>query len=293
MFESDLRYLTTNFELPSYDELFDHLQAVGRLSRRNHLAAFVSFDDGLAECSTVVQPLLIKHQVPCIFFLITDCIDNRRMMFRHKVSLCISKVMELPQSELRSKLAGLSDIFMLVDLSRSDLIEKMLLLKEKDQQQIDRACDMLGIDCQAYLKANKPYLTESQIKKLVRNGFKIGAHTRKHPLLADLTPSEIETEIVASCYGVKDITGDTEVPFAFPFSGAGIERSFLRSLKQKHPVIGPMFDTLGIVAHEPFMFNRVTVDSPTTNGAANSNIPLILHKQYRSVFLGGLRGKMR
>jgi peptidoglycan/xylan/chitin deacetylase (PgdA/CDA1 family) len=292
MFESDLLYLTRNFELPAYDELFGCPQAV-RLPHKDRLAAFVSFDDGLAECGSVVQPLLIKHGVPCIFFLITDCIDNRHLMYRHKISLCISKLMELPEPEVEPKLAGLSSLFLSAKLSRSDVIQKALSLVEKDRQQIDRACDALEIDCQAYLKESKPYLTQSQIKTLVRNGFKIGAHTQKHSFLADLTPSEIETEIVASCHAIKDITGDSEVPFAFPFSGAGVERSFLHSLKQKHSVIGPMYDTRGIAVHEPFVFNRLTVDSPSTNGASSSNIPLLLHKEYRSVFFADLKGKMR
>ena len=289
MFESDLGYLTKSFDLPAYDELWDRLQS-GRLSRKGRPAAFLSFDDGLTECASVVQPILMKHQVPCIFFLITDCIDNRHLMYRHKVSLCIGKLMEL--SEPEPKLGDLSLLFKTKRLSRPELIRKMLALKEKDRQQVDLLCDALGIDCRAYLEKKKPYLTQSQIKMLVRNGFKIGAHTRTHPFLADLTPSKIENEIVASCDAVKDITGDREVPFAFPFSGRGIDRSFLQSLRKKHAIIGPMFDTGGIAAHEPFVLHRLTVDPPTAHGTQDSNIPLLLHREYRAVFLAGLRAGM-
>jgi peptidoglycan/xylan/chitin deacetylase (PgdA/CDA1 family) len=151
----------------------------------------------------------------------------------------------------------------------------------------------LGIDCKAYLEDNKPYLTQGQVKELMRSGFKIGAHTRRHPFLVDLAAEEMEAEIVGSCNEVRDITGDDEVPFAFPFSGVGVERAYLEYLRQKHPVIGPVFDSGGIAVDASFVFNRVTADSPLSNGAGRTNIPDLLHRAYRSTFVGGLRGMLQ
>ena len=127
----------------------------------------------------------------------------------------------------------------------------------------------------------------------MRNGFKIGAHTRRHSFLADLTAEEMEAEIVGSCNEVRDITGDDKVPFAFPFSGAGVQRAFVQYLRQKHPVIGPVFDTGGVAIDAPFVFNRITADCPSSNGAFRTNIPDLLHGAYRSTFLAGLRGMAR
>ena len=93
MFERDLIYLSQKFALPEYDQLFGSTGV--RLARKKRAAAVVTFDDGLAECSSVVGPILVKHRVPGIFFLVTECIDNRHMMYRHKVSLCISKMLEM------------------------------------------------------------------------------------------------------------------------------------------------------------------------------------------------------
>src|SRR3954467_5155605 len=107
MFEQDLSYLSEIFALPGYDQLFGDL----RSTREKRDAAFVTFDDGLAECSSIVGPILVKHRVPCTFFLVTECIDNRHMMYRHKVSLCISKILDLPQSTLISKKVPLASIF--------------------------------------------------------------------------------------------------------------------------------------------------------------------------------------
>jgi peptidoglycan/xylan/chitin deacetylase (PgdA/CDA1 family) len=288
MFERDLSYLSENFVLPSYNEVFGGARGA-RLACKNRAAAFVTFDDGLAECSSIVGPILVKHRVPCIFFLVTECIDNRYMMYRHKVSLCISKMMEMPESDLISGF-GLSSILMSATDAKADLINIVLSLKQKDSVRIDRVCEALEVDCKTYLDNNKPYLTQGQIKELMRSDFKIGAHTRRHPFLAGLTAEEIETEIVGSCNEVRDISGDDEVPFAFPFSGAGVERPFLEYLRQKHPVIGPIFDSGGIAVDASFVFNRVTADRPVSNGALRTNIPDLLHAAYRSTFVASLRG---
>jgi peptidoglycan/xylan/chitin deacetylase (PgdA/CDA1 family) len=291
MFERDLFYLSENFVLSAYDQLFGGTRG-SRLAREKRAAAFVTFDDGLAECSSVVGPILMKHRVPCIFFLVTECIDNRYMMYRHKVSLCISKMMEMPESDLIWDI-GLSSILLSAADTKTDLINSILSLKEKDSAWIDRVCETLEVDCKAYLDDNKPYLTQGQVKELMRSGFKIGAHTRRHPFLTGLAAEEMEAEIVGSCNEVRDITGDDEVPFAIPFSGAGVERAFLGYLRQKHPVIGPVFDTGGIAVDASFVFNRVTADRPLSNRAARSNIPDLLHGAYRSTFVAGLRGMVQ
>jgi peptidoglycan/xylan/chitin deacetylase (PgdA/CDA1 family) len=284
MFEQDLSYLSENFALPGYDQLFGNVP-----STLGNRAAFVTFDDGLAECSSTVGPMLAKHRVPCIFFLITDCIDNRHMMYRHKVSLCIDRILELPPSALISKQASWASIFGSAVETKQDLVQGALSFKEKDNAKIDRLCEALEVDWRAYLETSKPYMTQGQIGELLRAGFKIGAHTRRHAFLADLTAEEMESEIVGSCNEIREITGDDNVPFAFPFSGAGVGRDFLHYLRQKHPVLGPTFDTAGVAIDAPFVFNRITADIPSRNGASGTNIPSLLHGAYRSTFLAGLR----
>jgi peptidoglycan/xylan/chitin deacetylase (PgdA/CDA1 family) len=291
MFERDLSYLSDNFVLPGYDQLFGTTR--GSSSARGNLtAAFLTFDDGLAECSSVVSPILIKHRVPCIFFLVTECIDNRYLMYRHKASLCISKLMQLPEKQFGWNDVSLSTV-MSVANTKADLIQMILSMKEKDSARIDRICEALDVDCQAYLERNKPYLTECQIKDLARSGFRIGAHTRRHPFLAGLTADEMEAEIVGSCNEVRDITGDESIPFAFPFSGAGVDRGFVQYLREKHPVIGPVFDTGGVAIDAPFVFNRITADIPPTNSALSTSIPVLLRGAYQSTFLAGLAGLVR
>ncbi|RPI30378.1 MAG: hypothetical protein EHM70_14030, partial [Chloroflexota bacterium] len=92
MFEQDLLFLKEHFQLISYEELLAH--RAGNLRLRPN-SILLTFDDGYSECYSVVRPLLLKYEIPAIFFLITSCIDNREMYFRNKVSLCIDAVLKM------------------------------------------------------------------------------------------------------------------------------------------------------------------------------------------------------
>ena len=112
-FEADLQYLTKHYEVISYDQLVER-RGVSRKQRaekneassssfrpsHHRPAVILTFDDGLREHLTVVAPLLKKLDIPAIFFITTDWIDNANLFYRHKVSLCIDRVLSLDESKL-------------------------------------------------------------------------------------------------------------------------------------------------------------------------------------------------
>ena len=68
---------------------------------------------------------------------------------------------------------------------------------------------------------------------------------------------DAEREIVNSCRVIQNITGQSSVPFAFPYFGGGIDRAWLARLREEHDVIGLFFDTQGLKRDEPFVVQRV------------------------------------
>jgi peptidoglycan/xylan/chitin deacetylase (PgdA/CDA1 family) len=118
-------------------------------------------------------------------------------------------------------------------------------------------CTRLGVEPQTYLRRAQPYLTTQQLRDLHADGFTIGAHSCSHRPLQDLAPAEASDEIVHSCRIVRDITGQPEVPFAFPYFGGGIDRAWLADLRRQHPCIGLYFDTDGLREDEAFVVQRV------------------------------------
>ena len=278
-FEADLDYLGRRFDFVAYAELARRRSAP--LPARG-TPAILTFDDGFAECATVVAPLLRRRGLSCVFFVITDLIDNQVLFRESAASLCIDAIVGMPFDQLEPILAelGLAELlrtgpggsaseptatrpFGLADLAPNldpRLVPLLRWLLELPVSKGSLAADLLarlGIDSHNYLRQVQPYLTTAQIRQLHADGFTIGAHSCSHRWLQDLSPAEAEREIVESCRIIGRITGQLSVPFAFPYSGGGLDRSWLAGLREQHDCIGLFFDTNGVCADEAFVVQRV------------------------------------
>jgi peptidoglycan/xylan/chitin deacetylase (PgdA/CDA1 family) len=272
-FESDLRYLKSHFGFLSYEQIVERRLKAGGTRQTS---ACLSFDDGFSECFSVVRPILLRYAATCIFFVITDLIDNHAIFWETQVSLCVDAILQLP-------LKAIDDIVMDLDLEERlaagtekpsawqggssfevakhprlrSLLSFLLTLGPADLVLLDRFSRRLGVDVAAYVQNVKPYLTTEQLVQLRSDGFTIGAHSRSHRLLQELSLVDAEREIVDSCRVIQNITGQSSVPFAFPYFGGGIDRRWLARLREQHDVIGLFFDTQGLKRDEPFVVQRV------------------------------------
>ena len=278
-FESDLDYLRRRFEFVTYAELVRRRASANR-ARDN--SVILTFDDGFAECATVVAPLLRRHGLPCVFFVITDLIDNRVLFRESAASLCIEAVLRMPFDQVESIMAefglgallrpnprvslseptvtrpfGLAELDPNLDPRLLPLLHWLLQLPAREEPLAARLLARLGIDSRSYLQQVQPYLTSEQIRRIHADGFTIGAHSCSHRLLQDLSRPDAEHEIVESCRIVCEITGQPSVPFAFPYFGGGLDRAWLAGLRERHDSIGLFFDTNGVCEDEPFVVQRV------------------------------------
>jgi len=277
VFEQDLIYIKKKFQVVSYEELASALASQNRFPPK---AAFLSFDDGFSECFSVVRPLLLKHNLPCTFFVATDLMDNRKMDLLHQVSLCIATISSLEPGELAHILSALGEVLK-VDLDSLATFIR-LIKKVNNNEYVTKICDMLGIDVEIYLCTQKPYLSSEQIRKMAMEGFTIGAHSQSHRKLGHLSQEEIEKEIINSCQVIRDLTNKEPVPFAFPYSAMGIERDYLGALLKRTPLVGLLFDTKGLSFDKRFIVNRIWVESPKINPTGHTPLPLILRRAYQT-----------
>src|SRR5580765_747249 len=103
-FESDLDYLDGRFEFVTYQELARRRTSMTP-ERRNSL--ILTFDDGFAECATIIAPLLRRRGLRCVFFVITDLIDNQLLFRESAASLCIEAILRMPFEQVESIMAEL------------------------------------------------------------------------------------------------------------------------------------------------------------------------------------------
>jgi peptidoglycan/xylan/chitin deacetylase (PgdA/CDA1 family) len=279
-FEQDILWLKRHFTVIGYPELLAN--ACGQRSLKEN-SAFVSFDDGFAAVHTFAQPVLLKHDVPSILFLATDWVGNQAMFYRSKISLCIAQLEQLDTTRQESALGLISHVLQQELKNRKPDFRSVILdlrsLQQTDEQKINQVCEILGINISSYLRTHKPFLTREQVTEMQDEGFVFGAHTRSHPKLSLLSQDQQAEEIIESCRIVCEWAGQDQVPFAFPFSGDGVDRTFLAHLRRENPHIGLIFDTKKL-KRETDICHRIWVDKPVPGISSEKNLSHWLHDAY-------------
>ena len=288
MFEQDLRYLRDNYDVVGYDEVCG-MRREGQKGRRP--AVVITIDDGYRECFTEIRPLLLKYELPAIFFLTTEFIDNRRLFYRNLVSLCIDSVQRAPEKRQRELLQQLSWQVGRTFSDTLDFVRWVKQLTRHDSEPLKLVSQLLNIDQAKYLEDQRPYLTREEIQHLQSEGFTIGAHSCTHRRLGkDSSSDELKSEITSSCEAIAQLTNRADVPFAFPFSGDDVERNELATIRQERDAVGLIFDRRGFRRDEDFVVHRIIADSQK-NALQNSNVPRLIRTEYQSELRAGFRDR--
>lgn len=257
-FKSNIENIHRNFALARRGEIAAFLDGKSPFPRGK---AFVSFDDGLAEGFDIASPILKDYDLPAIFFLTTNFIDNRNIFYRHAISLAIGaagKFYSRDKTEFVKRAREFGDRLKIGSLD--GFADSLNHLNFDDRDFIFEVCSAFDVDIEKFLAEKKPYLSTDQIERLAGDDFFIGAHSESHPDFARLDPGEIEREIVRSCEIIAGITGAKKVPFAFPHSSRGIDRKLLQKIQKNHDVVGPFFDSVSRINPAPFGIPRFDID---------------------------------
>jgi peptidoglycan/xylan/chitin deacetylase (PgdA/CDA1 family) len=282
--ERDLLWIARHFRVVPYEAVRE-ARAGGRpLPPR---AALLTFDDGMRGCLEAARPLLLKHGLPCTFFVTSEFLDNRRLFYRHKTALAIHAARRLPAADLAAALAPVAGAPLTGAPAPLAAFERWMLGLGADREgAIDAACAALGVDPAAFLRDERPYLTSDEVRALAADGFTVGGHGRTHVRLGTLgSRAAIEAEIAESCRVAMHLSGRGHAPFAFPFHGADVDRALLAAILDAHPDVGTLFDTNGVRRDRPFVVHRIGVDTPPRPGEPTS-LPREVREAYRREFGG-------
>jgi peptidoglycan/xylan/chitin deacetylase (PgdA/CDA1 family) len=274
-FEQDLNFLESRFGYLSYEQIVERRS---REEQNSNTSVCLTFDDGFAECISVVRPILLRHDATCIFFIVTDLIDNHGVFFETRASLCVDALMQRPIDEVEGIFqdVGLSAKLQIAEDTYENAVPAqmaqhwkqfearvrpmlvwLLMTTPEDAELLDQLCRRLDVDVDGYVERRRPYLSKEQILQLRSDGFTIGAHSCSHRRLQNLTLEQAEHEIVESCRIIRDLTGQASVPFAFPYFGGGLDRLWLARLRERYPFVGLFFDTQGQRPDVPFVVQRI------------------------------------
>jgi peptidoglycan/xylan/chitin deacetylase (PgdA/CDA1 family) len=220
-FEHDLDFLLKHFNPISLSDLMQNINNKEKLSHKSFL---LTFDDGYREVADIIAPILLKKSIPAVFFICSAFVDNKSMLYRNKASLLIDRIKEKNNQIPIKKLKLLLEEN---DIVCDDLINAFNSISYHQKKLLDDAANIMNVDFNAYLKEKSPFLTSTQITKLINQGFDIGSHSIDHPLYKYLS---LEEQLRQTWESFNFLQQRFPLPyraFAFPNNDKGV-KSFVK-----------------------------------------------------------------
>ena len=212
---SDLTVLAARLELVSLEELL-HYNRDERTREKPPLA--VCFDDGCDMIRSGAADVLDALGVPATMFVVTACIDNRHLMWMHKLqAIAVTRGADrlvLAYNRLMAETGAGPPIRARGELTAATWCWPM----DRKEEYVDalyHACAMPPVE--AYLDQYRPYMTWAELRAWRARGHTIGLHTRSHPFADRLAATEIMVEIITPAAGLRREFGIDFLPFAYPF----------------------------------------------------------------------------
>lgn len=219
----------------------DHLQSIQPILDHATLEAAVNggplpassvlltFDDGLAEHYTTVYPALRERELCGIFFIVGAALASPpRLLAVHKTHFLLAKlgVQAFAEGVGERLSAGSSDLGprpRAAEVYRydgdADSTTKYLLNYELSFDEADRILEGLfreHIGDSGEFAAGL-YLSRGMVREMADAGMTFGFHTENHRVLSRLSRDEQRVEIGHGVHLVRDLTGQSSVPFCYPY----------------------------------------------------------------------------
>jgi peptidoglycan/xylan/chitin deacetylase (PgdA/CDA1 family) len=215
IFEAQMRFLRENYRIVSLDEL------CGELNNGNgsEPGIAITFDDGYRSTYTLAFPVLKKYRLPATVYLTLDSVETGQVAWYDRVFLAMAVP---PSGELQLDLEGpwRFQLNSPEDRLRA-AFEVVAHLRTLPNCRRRECCSLLekriGLPQNAL---SGRVLTWEQIRTMHQAGISFGSHTLTHPVVSQLSQSELESELGDSKRVLEDKLGDAVKDFAFPFGKA-------------------------------------------------------------------------
>lgn len=212
-FERHLQILSTMGPSLPLSELSQHI----RTGTLTDLSFAITFDDGYANNLHTAKPILERYGVPATVFIATEPLGGTPFWHDELAALILAD--ETPRGSVTLEVNGDAYSWDLEGQDRErihhQLWERLRILDDRERRQaLEALRAQLGqrhriIDCS---------LTQEELGELTRGGLiDIGAHTRTHPVLTQVTAEAARDEICGSKAGLEAYLGRPISAFAYPY----------------------------------------------------------------------------
>jgi peptidoglycan/xylan/chitin deacetylase (PgdA/CDA1 family) len=182
-------------------------------------AACITFDDGYIDNYTNALPILKKYGLPATIFIATDYLDGG-MMWNDVIFEAIRRF----GGPFTLKSLGVNGENCSNDEEKLMLLQN-IIPKIKYMEPGKRAETVGKIEETTGYQRQPMMMGVDQIQELLDNGVTIGAHTKSHPILRNLTDQEAQNEIAESREILQKLIGSEVSLFAYPNGRPGEDYS--------------------------------------------------------------------
>jgi len=212
-FDRQCAYLKRHYRVLSLDEMVERLASGQPLPPKS---VALTFDDGYLDNYTRAFPILQRHGLNATFYVTTNCIDNRQILWTGLLRFCVftTTVAVLETREpmafrlpLRTPLERREAFTKLIVTMKNIPTERRLALLEAVREAA-AITDLSPLE--------SIMMSWDQVREMHRAGMIFGAHTLSHPNLPNATPEEAEHEIVGSRDALQEQIGERVLHFSYP-----------------------------------------------------------------------------
>lgn len=261
-FEQDLIFFKKNYHIVSLPEILESYSSNIPL---NINSLTITFDDGLGLLFDQIRPILLKHNIPAAFFLNPEFVDNKNLHYKRKINLIIQTLKSKPQLE-----TSIDQVLSDAGIQSNDRVGKLLSLGFNHQTLIDQIGKELNINFADFATKHAIYLTSSQIRMMINEGFHFGGHSWNHPDYKTIDIDEQERQTVSS---VDWVTREFELSyriFAFPYRDYHVGKELFDRISTNMDLT---FGTHGMVDDTaPCHIQRVDVERSRTEASTAMKI---------------------
>ena len=245
----------------SIEDLVDYKNRKKKLPQKSFI---ISFDDGFENNYSIAIPILKKLNIPAVFYLSTDFVENNSMSWIDKVEYCFEnynydlflpwRLKSILLNNNKKKMKYLDEIRKIVKSDKKINLEKF----------VKNIFNQTGIKLinKLFTKIDKK-LSWQQVKKINKSDlFTIGGHSHEHVSLGLLNKIEMKKQISKSFYLFKKKINLYPKHYSYP-EGQKIDfnQNVQKILKEKKIIVCPTaINGINNLNTDLFLLRRILVN---------------------------------
>jgi peptidoglycan/xylan/chitin deacetylase (PgdA/CDA1 family) len=255
-FEAALRFITRYYTPVSLQDVIASCDGHALPPR----PVLVTFDDAYASVSEFAAPLCSKFEVPAVFFVNGECLDNRQLALDNLVCY-VANVSGMATVNAAARVAnGTKD----VDLrSTTEVFAHFLPAISLSTREVFRGAllELARINEGDLAKKAQLYLSNRQLRELATFNFEIGNHTFSHANCRSLSTEEFADEIDRNKAVLEAASGRKVRSFSVPYgSSADLTGELVAHLHQSgYEAVFLAESRTNAACPDPLRLNRVSI----------------------------------